>query len=116
LSGNIQLHKVAKTGTYTDLIGAPDLSTFVTAEEQGSDFPILADPSNYYTKAETDAIAELTKITEDPEGGFIPNVYYAIGSIAGSKTFTFDTSQEKTGIANIYYWTFSTSTPAPTIT
>lgn len=116
LTGSITLHKVAKTGTYSDLIGAPALDTFVTAEEQGSDFPIIGDPSNYYTKAETDAIAELAKVTEDPESGFAPNVYYAIGSVAGNKTFTLDTSQEKTGIANIYYWTFTTSTPAPTIT
>lgn len=114
LSGTVNLHKISKTGAFSDLLNVP---AFVTAEEQsGSDFPIIGDPSNYYTKAETDAVAELPKVTEDPEGGFVPNVYYAIGSIAGSKTFTLDTSQEKTGIANIYYWTFTTSTPAPTIT
>ena len=54
MSGNIQLHKVAKTGTYSDLIGAPALDTFVTAQEQTGEFtPILVDPTNYYTKQET---------------------------------------------------------------
>ena len=38
-SGTINLHKVSKTGTYSDLIGTPDLSGFATKTDLGNYFP-----------------------------------------------------------------------------
>ena len=38
-SGTINLHKVSKTGTYSDLIGTPDLSGFATKTDLGNYLP-----------------------------------------------------------------------------
>lgn len=50
-----------------------------------------------------------------PQGGFLPNVFYNLGELTGSVTFTLATPSDNT-IVNHYYWTFETGSTAPTIT
>lgn len=49
-----------------------------------------------------------------PQGGFLPNVVYVLGTITGSVTFAL--ANAISGIVNHYYWTFETDSTAPTIT
>lgn len=50
-----------------------------------------------------------------PVGGFEPNILYDLGTITGTVTFTMASPTDAT-IINHYYWTFETSSTAPTIT
>lgn len=50
-----------------------------------------------------------------PQGGFVPNKLYALGTLTGSVTFAL-ASPEDASIPNHYFWTFETGTTAPTIT
>ena len=54
--------------------------------------------------------------TSMPAGGFNPNVFYRLGVITGTRTFTLKTSGIDTSAVNHYYWTFDAGTPAPNIT
>jgi len=49
-----------------------------------------------------------------PAGGFLPDVAYKLGTISG--TITFALASAVTGRVNHYYWTFDSSSTAPTIT
>ena len=50
-----------------------------------------------------------------PVGGFEPNILYDLGTLTGTVTFTMASPTDAT-IINHYYWTFETSSTAPTIT
>ena len=50
-----------------------------------------------------------------PAGGFAPNILYELGTLTGTVTFTMASPTDAT-IINHYYWTFETSSTAPTIT
>lgn len=54
-------------------------------------------------------------VTTQPQGGFLPNVVYDLGTVTGTVTFSLAAASDAT-IANAYFWTFETSTTAPTIT
>ena len=54
-------------------------------------------------------------VSSQPAGGFAPNVLYDLGTITGTVTFTMASPTDAT-IINHYYWTFETSSTAPTIT
>ena len=60
---------------------------------------------NYYKK---------TVETTQPQGGFLPDVEYALGPISGNVTFQL--ASIVVGNVNHYFWSFSTSTSIPTIT
>ena len=49
-----------------------------------------------------------------PVGGFLPDVAYKLGTLSG--TITFALASAVTGNINHYFWTFDTSSTAPTIT
>lgn len=51
-----------------------------------------------------------------PSGGFLPNVYYDLGELAGNTTFLFDTSDLDATILNVWHFVFETPATAPTIT
>lgn len=50
-----------------------------------------------------------------PVGGFLPNVVYNLGALSGNTTFSMAAATDNT-IANIWCWTFTTPSTAPTIT
>lgn len=54
-------------------------------------------------------------VTTQPSGGFAPNIFYRLGTITGSVSFTLASPSDNT-IINHYYWTFETGSTAPTIT
>lgn len=60
---------------------------------------------NYYKK---------TVETTQPQGGFLPDVEYALGPISGNVTFQL--ASIVVGNVNHYFWSFSTSNSVPTIT
>lgn len=53
--------------------------------------------------------------SSQPSGGMVPNVLYNLGTLTGSVTFTLATPSDA-NVTNHYYWTFNTSSTAPTIT
>ena len=53
--------------------------------------------------------------SSQPSGGFAPNIFYNLGTITGTVTFSLASATDNT-IVNHYYWTFDTSSTAPTIT
>lgn len=106
-SGTINLHKVAKTGTYSDLIGTPTVSSNVATDKADNTKVAGA-------KATYDEIHPAV-VSSQPAGGFAPNVLYDLGTITGTVTFTMASPSDAT-IINHYYWTFETSSTAPTIT
>ena len=52
--------------------------------------------------------------TSIPQGGMLPDVVYKLGTLTGNVTFSL--ASPITGNTNHYFWTFTTGTPAPTIT
>ena len=54
-------------------------------------------------------------VTAQPAGGFVSNIFYSLGTITGTVTFALATPSDS-NIVNHYYWTFETSSTAPTIT
>lgn len=107
LSGTINLHKISKTGTYSDLIGTPVISSNIATDK--ADNTKIAG-----TKATYDEIHPAV-VTSQPAGGFLPNVLYDLGTITGTVVFTMASPNDST-ITNHYYWTFETSSTVPTIT
>lgn len=85
----------------------PDISTNVKTDKN-SDVK-TASPKAVYSEIHP-AIA-----SSQPSGGFLPNVFYNLGTLTGSVTFTLATPTDAT-IVNHYYWTFETGSTAPTIT
>ena len=55
-----------------------------------------------------------TAETEQPSGGFLPDVAYNLGTLTG--TVVFALSAAVTGQLNHYYWVFDTGSTAPTVT
>ena len=113
LSGSITLHKVAKTGTYSDLIGTPTIPTVPTIStnvqtDKASDTK-TSSPKSVYDEVHP-AVA-----SSQPNGGFVANIFYNLGTITGTVTFALASATDNT-IVNHYYWTFDTSSTAPTIT
>lgn len=53
--------------------------------------------------------------SSQPAGGMLPNVLYNLGTITGNVTMAMATPAD-TSVANHYFFTFDTSTTAPTIT
>ena len=103
----INLHKISKTGTHSDLIGTPAISSNIATDK--ADNTKIAG-----TKATYDEIHPAV-VTSQPAGGFLPNILYDLGTITGTVAFTM-ASPSDTTITNHYYWTFETSSTAPTIT
>jgi len=54
-------------------------------------------------------------VTSQPANGMLPNVMYKLGTLTGTVSFTMASASDNT-IVNHWYWTFETSTTAPTIT
>ena len=86
----------------------------IDAEDYSGVAPVIVNPSNYYTKAETEELVETPVASTQPSGGFLPNVIYDLGELSGSVTFALATPTDNT-IANTYMWTFETGSTAPTI-
>ena len=86
----------------------------IDAEDYSGVAPVIVNPSNYYTKAETEELVETPVAATQPSGGFLPNVIYDLGELTGSVTFALATPTDNT-IANTYVWTFETGSTAPTV-
>lgn len=54
-------------------------------------------------------------VTTQPQGGFLSNVVYDLGTLTGTITFSLAAISDAT-IANAYFWTFEAGSTAPTIT
>lgn len=85
----------------------PTISTDIQTDKAST--TKTASPSAVYNEVHP-AIA-----TTQPAGGFLPNVVYDLGTITGTVTFSLASASDAT-IANAYFWTFETSSTAPTIT
>lgn len=85
----------------------PTISTNIATDKSST--TKTASPSAVYNEVHP-AIA-----TTQPAGGFLPNVVYDLGTITGTVTFALASATDNT-IANPYFWTFETSSTAPTIT
>ena len=54
--------------------------------------------------------------TSQPAGGFLPNIFYALGTLSEDTTFSLAApAQEDANIPNHYYWTFETGSTVPDI-
>lgn len=53
--------------------------------------------------------------SNQPQGGFAPNVVYDLGTLTGTVTFALASPTDNT-VPNAYHWTFDTGSTAPTIT
>jgi len=85
----------------------PTISTDIDADKSST--TKTASPSAVYNEVHP-AI-----VTTQPQGGFAPNVTYDLGTLTGTVTFALASPTDNT-VANPYYWTFETSSTAPTIT
>lgn len=99
----------------TDASLVAGMGNFIEGEDYSGVAPVLVDPSNYYTKAETEELVETPVAATQPSGGFLPNVIYDLGELTGSVTFALATPASN-AVANPYQWTFETGSTAPTIT
>lgn len=113
MSGTITLHKVSKTGSYNDLLNKPTIPTVPTISTNVA--TDKADNSKTTgAKAVYDEIHPAVATTI-PSGGMLPNVMYKLGTKTGTVSFTMASASDNT-IINHWYWTFETSTTAPTVT
>lgn len=85
----------------------PTVSTNIQTDKTST--TKAASPSAVYNEVNP-AIAS-TK----PQGGFIPNIFYNLGTISGTIVFNL-ASPGDSNILNHYYWVFDTGSVAPTIT
>ena len=113
LGGSVTLHKIAKTGTYSDLIGTPTIPTVPTistdiSSDKTSDTK-TASPKAVYDDAHP-AVG-----SSQPAGGMLPNVLYNLGTLTGTVTISFASASDA-NIENEWKFTFDTSSTAPTIT
>lgn len=81
----------------------------------GVDSVPTANSQNVVTSGGTYSEIHPAVVTAQPTGGFAANVFYRLGTLTGSVTFTLATSSDNT-IVNHYYWTFTAGSTAPTIT
>lgn len=101
-----------KLGEIENSLGAvPEISTDVVAD---ADSDVKA-ASPKAVKVYVDNAVNMPMESVQPDGGFLPNVLYALGKLSGDTTFALATPTDNT-IVNHYYWTFETGTTAPTIT
>lgn len=84
----------------------PAISTDIQTDKAST--TKTASPSAVYNEVHP-AIA-----TTQPQGGFLPNVVYDLGTITETVTFALVAASDNT-IANAYVWTFETGNTAPTI-
>ena len=87
----------------------------VTAQVLSIDSTPTKNSSNLVTSGGAYNKIHPAVVTSQPANGFAPNVFYDLGTITGTVTFALDTPDDAY-IANHYYWTFDTSSTAPTIT
>lgn len=72
--------------------------------------------SNTKTSTPASVYAEIHPTTGSSYTNMLPNKYYNLGTLTGSRTLTFNTSGIDNGIENEWKFQFSTSYTAPTIT
>lgn len=135
LSGTITLHKVSKTGKYSDLIGTPsslpasDVYNWAKASSKPSYSysEISGTPSNATTstaglmsatdKKKVDNIHEVSSVTS-PSGTqtLTPNKFYSFGNTSNAiSSLTIALGSPVSGIQNEYMFEFTTGSSAPTI-
>lgn len=96
------------------------LDTLLTAKEATTNKVSSVSSSSTNTqyagaKAVYDAVNPAVASTQ-PAGGMLPNICYEYGTLSADTTFALDSTNVDSSIVNIYYWIFSTSSTAPTIT
>lgn len=115
ISYNTTIKRPTLTDSFTTIIAEPialqdDIPTIST--NIVSDKAINAKTAS--PKAVYDEIHPTTGSAQ-PSGGFLPNILYSLGTLSGNTTFALATPADA-NVVNHYYWTFNTSTTAPTIT
>ena len=136
------LAPVATSGSYNDLTNKPTIPTVPTnVSAFTNDAGYLTQHqslTNYVQKSQTAGLlkndgtvdtntyltqhqdisgkADKTLVASSmPSGGFVPNVVYNLGTLSGNTSFSMAAATDNT-IANIWCWTFTTPSTAPTIT
>lgn len=101
------IHIESESGTGIDDVSSAQDGTVVITLSTGDKVTIDLNHVHlqYYSKE-----AE----TSQPQGGFLPDVIYKLGTITGSVTFAL--AAAVTGYANHYFVVFDTGSTAPTIT
>ena len=113
MSGTITLHKISKTGSYNDLLNQPTIPTVPTISTN-----VATDKADNSKTTGAKAVYDEVHpavATTIPSGGMLPNVMYRLGTKTGTVSFTMASATDNT-IINHWYWTFETSTTAPTVT
>lgn len=112
---NTTIKRPTLTDSYTTIIAKPialqdDIPTISTniVSDKASDTK-TASPKAVYGEVHP------TTGSAQPSGGFLPNILYSLGTLSGNTTFALATPVDA-NVVNHYYWTFNTSTTAPTIT
>ena len=99
----------------------PDANDFVAKDDVESvnaldvDSTPTANSTHLVTSGGVYAEIHPAVASTQPAGGFLPNVMYVLGTLSGNTTFAL-ASPADANIVNHYYWTFDTSSTAPTIT
>lgn len=130
------LATVATSGSYNDLTNKPtipaagvtDVTVGGTSVVSGGVAVIPAIPTvptidsaptasstNLVTSGGVYSEVHPAVASSQPASGFAPNVMYNLGTLSGNTTFALATPSDA-NIVNHYYWTFDTSSTAPTIT
>lgn len=113
LSGSVKLHKVSKTGSYSDLLNKPTIPTVPTistdVESDKASTSKTSCPKSVY-----DFVRPAVQSSQ-PAGGMLPNVLYTLGTLTGSVTIAL-ASPADANVVNHYFFTFESSSTAPTIT
>ena len=112
---NTRINRPTLTDSYTTIIAEPialqdDIPTISTN--------IVSDKASNAKTASPKAVYDEihpTTGSAQPSGGFLPNILYSLGTLSGNTTFVLATPADA-NVMNHYYWTFNTSTTAPTIT
>ena len=89
-----------------------DIDAYTKKASVAGDEKIPVSSSEYITP---DQIRATPVASTQPAGGFLPNVVYDLGTLTGTVTFSLAAASDATK-ANAYFWTFETSSTAPTIT
>lgn len=105
--GSGDIHIESESGTGIDDVSSAQDGTVVITLSTGDKVTIDLNhvhPQYYSKEVET----------SQPQGGFIPDVIYKLGTLTGSVTFAL--AAAVTGNANHYYIVFDSGSTAPTIT